>query len=204
MSDDLQAPPTELEVAALLEASRDGLTSAGLLILRRLAFDRDRLAADNRRLRAAVHRHYDQHADDLCVFDDNELYAAFGLGPRVPTVGDPAAMLANCQRFIAQRCQPGGGWKSYAELEAELGDLREARRVMTARLWFPRFCGSSGGKQRWVAFSWHGVCDLRDTTAVWVEVPPDRRPPLVFEDPVECLVATEKWYREAVEHRPQE
>jgi hypothetical protein len=70
--------------------------------------------------REAIRKHHAQHADDLCWMDDNELYAAAGLPPREPTVGDPEAMLANCRRYIAQRCKPGGGWKSYAELEAEL------------------------------------------------------------------------------------
>jgi len=39
----LQIPPTDLEIAALMEAAREGLNPAGMMILRRLAFDRDRL-----------------------------------------------------------------------------------------------------------------------------------------------------------------
>jgi len=87
------------------------------------------LEAENVRLRTAAQKHYDQHADDLCVFDDNELYAAFGLLPRVPTVGDKAEMLRNCERFIERRCLAGGGWESYAELEARLAALDAACRA---------------------------------------------------------------------------
>jgi hypothetical protein len=79
------------------------------------------------RAEAAIRKHHDRHADDLCWMDDNELYAAIGLPPREPTVGDPAAMLANCQRYIAQRCKPGGDWKSYAELEARLAECERER-----------------------------------------------------------------------------
>ena len=77
-----------------------------------------------RTLEAAIRTHYEQHADDLCWMDDIALYAAIGLPPRDKSVGDPCAMLENCKRFIAQRCQPGGTWKSYAELEEELATVR--------------------------------------------------------------------------------
>lgn len=84
------------------------------------------LQAEIERLRQAVYKHYAQKADDLCWRDDNELYAAFGLPKRDNSVGDPVAMLANCRRFIEQRCNAGGPWKSYAELEAENAKLRAA------------------------------------------------------------------------------
>lgn len=84
----------------------------------------EKAEAEVERLRAAIVRHHSQKADDLCWMDDNELYAAAGLPPRDNTVGDPEAMLANCKRYIAQRCQNGGPWKSYAELEAEVERLR--------------------------------------------------------------------------------
>jgi len=125
VSDELGTPPTELEVAALLNASREGLSPAGLMVLRRLAFDRDRLAAEAER-------------------------------------------------------------------------LTEARRIMVERLWFPRFCGSRDGVQRWAAYSWHGLSDLRDTTAVVVSVGYSR-PELVFDDPIAALIESERWYRENVE-----
>jgi len=67
----------------------------------------------------AVLEHYSQKTDDLCWLDDNKLYDAFDLPPRYPEIGDPDAMLKNCQRFISQRCLAGGNWKSYAELEEE-------------------------------------------------------------------------------------
>jgi hypothetical protein len=86
-------------------------------------------AAEERdELRAAIQKHHDAHADDLCWLDDNALYEAAGLPQRDNSVGDPDAMLANCKRFIAQRCQAGGGWKSYAELESERDELRASEQ----------------------------------------------------------------------------
>ena len=69
-------------------------------------------------LLAAIQEHHRQKADDRCWLDDVKLYAAAGLAPPDNRIGDPAAMLENCKRYIAQRCQ-GGAWKSYAELENE-------------------------------------------------------------------------------------
>ena len=74
----------------------------------------------------AVLEHYSQKADDLCWLDDNKLYDAFDLPPRYPEIGDPDAMLKNCQRFISQRCLAGGNWKSYAELEQEIKNWEAA------------------------------------------------------------------------------
>jgi len=85
----------------------------------------DALEAENARLRDAIKNHHDQHADDLCWMDDDELYAAAGLPARHATTGDPKAMLRNCKRFIRQRCQGEGDWKSYAELEAENARLKQ-------------------------------------------------------------------------------
>jgi hypothetical protein len=73
----------------------------------------------------AVKAHHDAHADDLCVLDDDELYKKFGLPPRDNSVGDTKAMLANCERFLKQRCKPGGGWISYKELEEQLVDIHK-------------------------------------------------------------------------------
>jgi hypothetical protein len=83
------------------------------------------LAAERDRLRDAITAHHDQKADDRCIEDDDRLYAAAGLGPCDRRVGDKEAMLANCRRFIERRCE-GGGWPSYAELEAERDALRKA------------------------------------------------------------------------------
>lgn len=67
-----------------------------------------------------------QHADDLCWMpaDVNRIFEAAGLPPQDLYVGDKAAMLANCERYVA--ClQSGGGWLSYADLEAENERLRD-------------------------------------------------------------------------------
>lgn len=78
------------------------------------------LIAEVRRLTEAINTHRSQKADDRCIEDDDRLYEALGDGIKCDRrVGDKAAMLANCQRFIEKRCE-GGGWPSYAELEAEV------------------------------------------------------------------------------------
>lgn len=71
-------------------------------------------------LEAAIVTHRSQKADDRCIEDDDRLYEALGDGIKCDRrVGDKAAMLRNCERFVNQRCEAGGPWKSYAELEAE-------------------------------------------------------------------------------------
>ena len=50
---DLDRPPTEAEIASLLSV---GLTEQGRMVIRRLAFQRDRLAAELRALRAENER----------------------------------------------------------------------------------------------------------------------------------------------------
>lgn len=77
-------------------------------------------------LHQTVAQHHGQKADDRCWEDDDRLYAAAGLPPCDRRVGDKVAMLRNCERFISRRCE-GGRWPSYAELEAELADLRDFR-----------------------------------------------------------------------------
>lgn len=77
------------------------------------------------RLYTAIKKHHDQKADDRCWMDDNELYAAAGLDGADTRIGDPAAMLENCKRFVTLRCFNGGPWKSYVELEAENEKLRK-------------------------------------------------------------------------------
>lgn len=91
----------------------------------------DGLVAEVRRLLAAVARHHAQRADDRCIEDDAALYAAAGLGPHDPRVGDKFEMLKNCARFIDRRCR-GGGWPSYAELEAERDRFKEAIAASSA------------------------------------------------------------------------
>ena len=75
------------------------------------------VVADRDRLLAAIRKHHAQRADDRCHLDDEELYAAAGLPPADTRVGDKAAMLKNCERFLERRCA-GGHWPTYAELEA--------------------------------------------------------------------------------------
>lgn len=78
------------------------------------------------RLRAAIATHRDQKADDRCIEDDDRLYEALGDGIKCDRrVGDKGQMYLNCMRFITNRCE-GGGWPSYAELEAERNRLRAA------------------------------------------------------------------------------
>lgn len=83
----------------------------------------DEEATSDSLLLEAVREHWSQRADDRCWEDDDRLYAAAGLPPVDRRVGDKAAMLENCQRYIDRRCE-GGGWPTYRELEAELARLR--------------------------------------------------------------------------------
>lgn len=77
---------------------------------------KDRITA----LENAIKEHRDQKADDRCIEDDDRLYEALGDGIKCDRrVGDKAAMLRNCERFIDNRCE-SGGWASYAELEEAL------------------------------------------------------------------------------------
>lgn len=86
------------------------------------------------RLKDAIRQHRGQKADDRCIEDDDRLYAALGDGVACDRhVGDKAAMLANCARFIDRRCQ-GGRWPSYAELEAELATLRAQNLAHAERI----------------------------------------------------------------------
>lgn len=81
-------------------------------------------------LRTAIETHRSQKADDRCIEDDDRLYETLGDGIKCDRrVGSKDAMLMNCERFIQQRCT-AGGWKTYAELEAE----NDALRADVARL----------------------------------------------------------------------
>lgn len=85
----------------------------------------------NERIRAleeAIKTHRSQKADDRCIEDDDRLYAALGDGiPCDRRVGDKAAMLKNCERFIVRRTE-GGTWPTYAELEARLAEAEAKLR----------------------------------------------------------------------------
>ena len=82
------------------------------------------LIAEIKKLRDAIAEHRDQRADDRCFLDDQKLYAVLEDGDLGDNhVGDQCAMLENCRRYIAQRTQNGGPWKSYADLERELASV---------------------------------------------------------------------------------
>lgn len=76
------------------------------------------------RLLAAVREHHGQKADDRCVEDDDRLYEAADLPPCDRRVGSKEEMLRNCERFIDRRCEGGGPWRSYADLEQDNERLR--------------------------------------------------------------------------------
>jgi hypothetical protein len=101
------------------------------LILRLLHVN-DALAASRlqeARLWCAIRDHRDQRADDRCWMDDQDLYAVLGDGNLGDNrVGDPAAMIENCARFITKRCE-GGHWPTYAELEAQIARQHYALRT---------------------------------------------------------------------------
>jgi len=114
-----------------------------------------RLAAKYATLASAVEKHHSQRADDRCVLDDDEMYAAAGLPPCNRRVGDKFEMVKNCIRFIEHRCEAGGPWKSYAELHAELEAAKkeierlrkayfihenEIQQTLAKPLGFPRYC----------------------------------------------------------------
>ncbi len=87
--------------------------------------------AEFQRCRAAVaDLHHGQIADDRCFEDDDRLYSWFGLPAVDRTIGDPQEMHANCWRFIQNRCQAGGPWRSYRELLEEADQLRQTIRTM--------------------------------------------------------------------------
>jgi len=84
-------------------------------------------------LRAAIKTHRSQKADDRCIEDDDRLYEALGDGIKCDrAVGDKAAMLRNCQRFIERRCK-GGTWPSYADLEKRLKAIAEVIEAVDNR-----------------------------------------------------------------------
>jgi len=118
-------PLADAELAAIEERHAGAvLFPYGTEELVRSWLDVPRLLAEVERLREAIFRHREQKADDRCIEDDDRLYAALGDGIKCDRrVGDKEAMLRNCARFIDRRCE-GGGWPSYAELEAENARLQ--------------------------------------------------------------------------------
>lgn len=143
-------PNDELPTAEELAAWRETLSTPNATLfgiyggaMTRLLNAAEQLAAvvaERDRLLAAITVHHKQKADDRCWMDDRDLYLAAGLPCHDASIGDPAAMAANCVRFINQRCESGGPWKSYAELESERDRLRDAlERIANG-------CGNHGCK----------------------------------------------------------
>lgn len=92
------------------------------------------LAAEAEQLRSAIVAHRSQKADDRCIEDDDRLYSVLGDGIKCDRrVGDKAAMLENCKRFIERRCE-SGNWKSYAELESEVERLSSENALQAATI----------------------------------------------------------------------
>lgn len=97
------------------------------------------LSAEVEKLRNAIEKHRNQKADDRCWMDDDELYSALNDGIKCDRrVGSTIAMQQNCERYIRNRCERGGPWKSYVELEAEIKELKrqiDSFWFMVENLW---------------------------------------------------------------------
>lgn len=110
--------------------------------------------------------------------------------------------------YTSANSLPFGQWTAEFRFNGEAGPVatpddfrfisiaRQAFEVMMRRQWFPRFIGSSNGKQQWVAYSWSNGCSLRDSTAAVMSRQPGE---WVFDDPFTCLVEADKWWKECVE-----
>jgi hypothetical protein len=109
--------------AAGYASHSERLITAAVLAARQAEFERCKAFV--------AKEHHGQKADDRCIEDDDRLYAFFGLPPCDRRVGDKAAMLKNCERFVERRCE-GGGWPSYAELEDRCRRLRSSLSDLTA------------------------------------------------------------------------
>lgn len=71
-------------------------------------------------LQAAIRKHRDQHGDDRCWRDDEELYSVLPEG-YTPRARDTAVELKNCERFIANRQNPK---TEYVSPEREIERLK--------------------------------------------------------------------------------
>ncbi len=86
-------------------------------------------------LEDAIREHRRQKADDRCIEDDDKLYSILRDGVKCDrNVGSKFEMARNCLRFIENRCQEGGLWKSYVELEKENREMRAAGRLVINEL----------------------------------------------------------------------
>lgn len=68
MSDELQTPLTPIEEARLHDTCRDSLTPAGMMLLRRLSFEKDRLKGCDEAVKRLVEaaRRYRQVREQIC------------------------------------------------------------------------------------------------------------------------------------------
>lgn len=93
---------------------------------------RVQLKDELQRLRNVIHDVHSQYGDDLCWLDIDRIFLAVGLPVPNRTVGDKAAMLKNCARFIGTMCS-GGQWRSYAELERDIEQLKAQHEDLVFR-----------------------------------------------------------------------
>ncbi len=99
-----------------------------------LCISHERLRKERDQLRDAIAKHRSQKADDRCIFDDDELYAALGDGIKCDRrVGDKVEMLTNCAKYITNRCE-GGGWPPYVELENQIAGMQERIKELEAQI----------------------------------------------------------------------
>lgn len=127
-------PLTEATVQSFYDGSRSGTAEQ---CLRALCESHERLRAElqgaelllaeNQKLGDVVKQVHAEHADDLCWMDIDRIFAAAGLPVPDRKVGCKFSMVKNCVRFVGEMCQEGGGWKSYAELEAEIEQLKRSK-----------------------------------------------------------------------------
>ena len=101
-----------------------------------------------------------------------------------------------------------GGLSLCQQCLEDINQKNPVFEIMRKRLWFPRFCGTEKGKQRWVAFSWQGVCNLIDTLPVYLSQFDAAIPTtildkgkdfLVYPSPDQAIIEADKWYKEQVE-----
>lgn len=85
------------------------------------------LIAEVELLQAAIRTHRDQRGDDRCWLDDDTLYAVLPEG-YTPPARDACVELADCEKFIATRHNPGTTYVSpqrrIEELETETKQLK--------------------------------------------------------------------------------
>lgn len=91
---------------------------------------REQLQNELQRTRNVIRDVHSQRADDCCWLDIDRIFKAIGLPVPDRRVGDKAAMLQNCARYLDVMCQ-GGEWRSYAELEEDLERAKLRFALMT-------------------------------------------------------------------------